>query len=269
MHAARSLHELQQQFMAALYDAAETGPTAVIVGNGLAPEARLRIYRRSCNETQTAALRTTYPAVLALVGEAFFDQTARGYRRAHPSHSGNLQAFGATFAEYLEGVPGCRALPYLSDVARLEWLRQQAILAPAAASISPESVADAIREATGPIRTVLHPSMRVLGSRYPVLTIWSYALRPRDDNLVPGNDGENVVLWREAGEVAMDAVDPASFACIAALAHGLTLADARSAAQSVDDRFDLEACLESLVVHGVVTGIRPYSASLTEPPTCG
>lgn len=267
MRTALSLLELQQQFMATLYDPAKAGPTATVVGSGLTPAARLHIYRRSCTETQTATLRTTYPAVLALVGETFFDQTARNYRHAHPSRSGNLQVFGDAFAEYLEGVPGCRVLSYLSDVARLEWLRQRAILAPAAASISPEDMADAIREAAESIRIVLHPSVHWFDSRYPVLTIWNYALRPTDTNLVLGNDGESVVLWREEGEVATDAVDPASFACITAFAHGLALDEARTAAVSIDDGFDFAACLESLVVHGLVTGTRPYAASYREPPT--
>lgn len=268
MRVALSLHELQQQFMAALYDAAEPGPTATIAGNGLTPEARLRIYRRSCNETQTAALRTTYPAVLALVGDAFFDQAARSYRHAHPSRSGNLQAFGDDFSKYLATAPGCRSLPYLPDVARLEWLRQRAILAPAAASISPEALGAATRETAESLRIVLHPSVHWLDSRYPVLAIWNYALRPADENLVLGKDGENVVLWRDEGEVAMDAVNPASFACIAAVAQGLTLGEARSAAESIDHDFDLDACLESLVAHGLVAGVRPYSASRREPPTC-
>ena len=268
MRVALSLRELQQQFMAALYDAAKPGPTAAIAGNGLTPEARLRVYRRSCNETQTAALRATYPAVLALMGEAFFDQTASGYQKTHPSRSGNLQAFGEAFAEYLEGLSGFRALPYVSDVARLEWLRQQAILAPDAASTGREDIADVIRKAAESMRIVLHPSLQLVDSRFPVLTIWSYALRPTDENLVLGNAGEHVVLWREEGEVAMGVVDPASFACINALAHGLTVADARSAAASLDAGFDLEACIESLFAHELVIGVRLYSAPRQEPPTC-
>lgn len=268
MRAALSLRELQRRFMAALYDDAQPGPTATIAGNGLAPEARLRIYRHSCNETQIAALRTTYPAVLALVGDAFFDQTAQGYRREHPSRSGNLQAFGDAFAEYLATVPGCRSLPYLPDVARLEWLRRQTILAPDASSISPDALGTARRGTVESLRIVLHPSVNLLDSRYPVPTIWSYALWPADENLVLGNEGASIVLWRDEGEVAMDAVDPSSFACIASIAQGLTLGEARSAAQSIDHGFDLDACLESLVTHGLVTGMRPYSAFHQEPPTC-
>lgn len=268
MHAALSLHELQHRFMAALYDDAQSGPTAMIAGNGVAPEARLRIYRHSCNETQIAALRTTYPAVLALVGDAFFDQAAEGYRRKHPSRSGNLQAFGDAFAEYLANLRGCRALPYLPDVARLEWLRQQTVLAPDASSISPEAIADVLRDAAESTRIVLHPSLHRLESRYPVLTIWNYALRPTEDKLTLDNNGERVVLWRDDGEVAMGAVDPSSFACIASVAQGMTLGEARLAAQAIDDGFDLEACLESLVTHGLVIGVRPFPASCAEPPPC-
>ena len=268
MHAAPSLPELQRQFMAALYDVNAPGPLACIAGNGLAPAARLRIYRHGCNETQTAALRTTYPAVLALVGAALFNQMARGYRRAHPSHSGNLQLFGDALAGYVETLPGCRSLPYLPDVARLEWLRQLTILAPDAAPIGPDALAAAIRGAGDSLRLVLHPSLHVLKSRYPVLTLWNYALRPGDERLLLGEVGESVVLWREDGEVAMGALDPASFACVAALAQGSSLGEVHQAAAAVDPDFELDTCLESIGEHGLIVGFRPYATPREQPQTC-
>lgn len=268
MPIAPSLHELQRQFMAALYDPAAPGPLDAIAGHGLAPAARMRIYRRSCNETQTAALRTTYPAVLALVGDAFFDQTARGYRRVHPSQSGNLQRFGDALPAYLATLPACRSVPYMADVARLEWLRQLTILAPDSAPICAEDLAEAIRSAGDALRTVLHPSLHLLESRHPVLTIWNYALHPGNARLTLGNVGESVVLWREDGEVAMASLDPASFACITALAGRSSLGAARDAAASVDSDFDLGTCLGSLAEHGLIIGLRPYAPRSAESPTC-
>lgn len=268
MHAAPSLPELQRQFMAALYDPKAPGPLARIAGNGLAPAARLRIYRHSCNETQTAALRTTYPAVLALVGDAFFNQMARGYRRAHPSHSGNLQLFGDALAGYVETLPGCRSLPYLPDVARLEWLRQLTILAPDAAPIGPDALAAAIRGAGDSLRLVLHPSLHVLESGHPLLTLWNYALHPDDEKLVLDEVGECVALWREDAEVAMGALDPASFACIAALAQEASLGAALRAATAIDPDFELDTCLESIGEHGLIVGFRPYAMPREQPQTC-
>lgn len=268
MHAVPSLPELQRQFLAALYDADESGPVASIAGNGLEPEARLRIYRNSCNEILTAALRTTYPAVLALVGAAFFDQTARGYRRAHPSRSGNLQAFGEAFAEHLETLTKCRSLPYLSDVARLEWLRQQTVLAPESQPVAPDTLVESLDTSGGPQRIVLQPSLHLFASRHPVLTIWCYAVQPTSERLTLDGEGENVALWREDGDVAMAALDPASFACITALAQGGSLDDAQAAAAAIDPDFDLAPCMKSLLDRRLVTGTRPFTTSRKEPPTC-
>lgn len=250
MHAAPSLLECQRRFMAALYSPDEPGPIEAIAGNGLEPAARLRIYRHSCEGTQVGALRTTYPAVLALVGEAFFDQCARGYRREYPSHSGNLQAFGGHFADYLAVVHGARTLPYLPDVARLEWLRQQAVLAADAKALPAVDFEHAM--AVPDSTFALHPSVQRLASPHAVLTIFRYAVEPGDNVLQLPNTGENVLLWREEGEVAMAALDAASFACIDALACGQTVARANAAAQAIDLAFDLSTCMDSLAERGLL-----------------
>lgn len=269
MHTAPSLLELQRQFLAALYDPDASGSVAAIAGNGLQPDARLHIYRHGCEAIHDAALRTTYPAVLALVGADFFGQVARGYRRAHPSRSGNLQAFGAGFAQYLGSVPEARTLAYLPDVARLEWLRQESALAADAGPMTPESFARQCAGISASLHISLHPSVRLLASRYAVLTIWRYALRPTTERLTLADAGESVVLWREDGEVAMAALDGASFACIAALVRGNTLDAARAAAMVLDAGFDLSACLGSLFRHGLIAGTTPFVVrSRKESPAC-
>ncbi|TAN08217.1 MAG: DUF2063 domain-containing protein [Rhodanobacteraceae bacterium] len=252
MPAAPALPELQRRFLAALYDDAEPGPVAAIAGNGLEPDARLRIYRHSCNEIQTGALRAAYPAVLALVGAAFFDQTARGYRRAHPSGSGNLQGLGADFADHLESLSALAGFPYLPDVARLEWRRQLSALAAEAELVTPDAITQQLASGEGSIEIKLHPSVHTLDSQHPVLTIWRYATDPTPEGLQLTGDGEQVVLWREDGEIAMDTPDAASFACIDALLHGKTLGHAHAAAKAQDSNFDLSACLVSLAEHGLV-----------------
>ncbi|HEX7323819.1 MAG TPA: DNA-binding domain-containing protein [Rhodanobacteraceae bacterium] len=266
MHALPSLLECQRQFLAALYDDHAGAAAPTIAGNGLTPEARLRIYRHSSEETHSAALRTTYPAVRALVGGAFFDQTARGYRRAHPSTSGNLQEFGATFAEYLETLRACRSLAYLPDVARLEWLRQQAVLAPDSQGVPPDALTNDFDPANRALRIVLHPSVHLLASRHEVLTIWRYAIGPATERHALDGDGERVALWREDGEVAMAALDAASFACIEALARGSPLEDADAVASAIDPDFALPECIESLLQHRLVVGLRPRGLCGEVPP---
>lgn len=263
-HAAPPLAELQRVFLAASCGDDASGLDAEIPCAGLDPAARLRIYRHSGSAIQTGALRTVYPAVRALVGDAYFEQAAEGYRRAHPSRSGNLQDFGAHFAEYLQTLPGLDAHAYLPDVARLEWLRQESALAAEATTLAQGACAGI--EAAHRIQ--LHPGVRLLASPHPVLTIWHYAIAPAPENLLLDGESENVVLWRDDGEVAMAALDAASFACIAVLASGGTFDAACSAARARDAVFDAAACIASLFRCGLVTAIAPSASIIEEPCPC-
>lgn len=255
MAAAFALPDLQRRFLAALYDDGDPGPVEAIAGNGLAPAARLRIYRHSCDAIQTGALRTAYPAVLALVGEDYFEQAAHGYRLAHPSRSGNLQAFGARFGDHLESLPETHALTYLGDVARLEWLRQRAALAPDAETLDAAICEQRMHTAHGKARIRFHPSVRLFASRHAVLAIWQFAMHPSGERFVLPEHGENVVLWRAGGEVAMAVLDDASHVCLETLARGATLNIADTVARTKDPAFDLRACIISFVAQGLVTAI--------------
>jgi hypothetical protein len=202
--------------------------------------------------------------VLALVGEAFFDQCARGYRREYASHSGNLQVFGGHFADYLATLPELRTLPYLPDVAQLEWLRQEAVLA-ADAEALPNAVFKQALTLPGSA-FVLHPGVRRLASKHAVATIFRFAMEPADAGLQLPDAGENVLLWREDGEVAMAVLDEASFACIEAIACGRTLADAYASAQAVDFAFDGTTCMHSLMQRDLF--VVPDHECPEEPKPC-
>ncbi|MEO5813174.1 MAG: putative DNA-binding domain-containing protein [Rhodanobacter sp.] len=251
MHTAPTLTELQGRFLDALYDDSDAGPIEEIAGNGLEPPARLRIYRHSCNQIQSAALRAAYPAALALVGAAFFEQTARGYRHARPSASGNLQGFGAGFADYLASLSSLAGYPYLPDVARLEWRRQLAVLAADADTIDTDTPVEMTGTAFHRQHVQLHPSVQLLRSRYAVMTLWRWCLAP-SATAPPVDEGEQVLLWRDGVEVAMAVLAPATFRCVELLADGHDVATARAAACSVDNEFDFASCLGDLLAQGLI-----------------
>jgi hypothetical protein len=250
MPAAPALLELQRGFADAALGRGDDAARWV-AGAGLAPVARLQVYANAIASTQIDTLRGTYPAVLALVGAEFFEAAAARYRLRHPSTRGNLQAFGGAFADFLAAMPEAAALAYLPDVARLEWLRQEAALAADATPL--DSAALAALDDDGSLRLVLHPSLRLLASAHPVLTIWHYATSAGGGRLQLDDHGEQVVLWRDGGDVALAVTDAASYACIAALASGRDLDAAHAEALAADGHFDLAACLRSLLAQALVT----------------
>ena len=108
-----SLPELQRRFAAAL------------------PRRRERRRARACTATRcsrTTATRSraTYRVVRELVGAPFFDAAVDAFVRAHPSTGGDLNVYGGEFADFLAAYPHARDLPYLPDVARLEWALDEA-----------------------------------------------------------------------------------------------------------------------------------------------
>src|ERR1700693_4340650 len=120
-----SLRERQRQFCAAVLATAGTSPTFVLEGPASGAE-RIAIYRRTMFTNYRNALGATYPVVQKLVGTFFFEAAVAEFVRACPSRSGDLNAYGDTFGVFLAGFPPAADLPYLGDVARLEWAIDEA-----------------------------------------------------------------------------------------------------------------------------------------------
>lgn len=253
MPAMPCLRELQQGFAHALMGRGDA-VAAWVDGAGLDPAARLRIYRHSAADTQVGALRESYPTVLVLVGADFFDIVASRYRVQHPSTHGNLQQFGEHMADFVAAMPEARHLAYLADVARLEWLRQCAALAADARPVVPAASAAAAAVPAERLRIRLHPSLQLLHSPYAVLSVYRWCQSPSGPAPNPDDGAKYILLWRDGGEVAMAAVEAATYRCIEALLAGRSVAAAWAIAIATDARFDLEVCLRDLRGQGLIVG---------------
>lgn len=253
MNTAPSLLKLQSEFALWMMGVQESALAETVAGNGLEPEARLKIYRNIVFNNLTAALRTAYPAVLKLVGEEFFDGAVARYVRAYPSVSGNLQDFGARFAECLNSMPETAAFPYLADVARLEWARQRAYLAADAAPLEPSALAEVAGDKQGNLRLTLHHSVRMLESNYPVLDIWGFCQQDTDERLGLRDTGQQVLIWRMDTQIAMQALTTAQYAFTDSLMKQDTLDSAQARASDLGSDFDVGAFLRWLFSEKLIT----------------
>src|SRR5574338_1556162 len=125
-----SLREIQSSLRIALLGGDEEPACTWLRGDRLEPVARGAIYRHHVVATLTAALRATFPVVCRLVDERFFAYAADRYIQTDPPSGPCLFEYGAGFADFLAEFRACRSLPYLADVARLEWAMQRALHAP-------------------------------------------------------------------------------------------------------------------------------------------
>src|SRR5215469_2380529 len=134
------LREVQAVMRGALLDGEMGALVPHIEARELA-EARIAIYRNNVFASLTEVLRGTFPAICRLVDDRFFAYAAHEFIRRHPPQRPCLAEYGAEFADFLAGFPPCGELPYIADVARLEWLLGAATTAGDAPSLAPAALA--------------------------------------------------------------------------------------------------------------------------------
>lgn len=115
-----NLFELQKAFVNAL-DQQSTQIFDVIQTHALTATAHFAIYKNSILGAQQNALKAIYPVCVKLVGEDFFIYMANHYIAKHASCSPDLNDYGKYFSEFIKTFSPANDLPYLPDVATLEW----------------------------------------------------------------------------------------------------------------------------------------------------
>jgi hypothetical protein len=237
-----ALAALQREFLAAIFEAQG------------APSAGLDIYRRSVLANLRAALAAAYPVVRRLVGDAFFGEAAQQYVRGTPSASGDLHRYGERFARFLEDYPHARALPYLPDVARLEWLCHESYHAADAPPFDFAALARVAEPRRGAIRFVLDPAARMMRSPHPVAAIWE-ANQPGRDGTPDRDAGPDCILVRRAlHTVRVTRVAEFEWEFLARIAGGAPLEAAAGALSGRDAHALLGGALARYVADGVITG---------------
>jgi hypothetical protein len=264
-----SLRELQRGMRAALLGETPAAIVASIAGDGIGASAGLDVYRHHVLTSLTAALRATFPVVCRLVDERFFGYAADRYIRAEPPTGPCLGEYGATFPDFLGAFPACASLPYLADVARLEWAMARALDAPDEAPLRAETLRSCASTAAGALVLKLDPSLSLLASPWPIDAIWR-ANQPGADGgacVDLRSGGARLEIRRLGDEVVFRALAPGVHALRRSIAEGDPLAVAAERALAEDPRLDLSRALADLVEGGLITGI-VHRPSIEEEQRC-
>jgi len=233
------LAALQRGFgaaIASLEKAAEAAP--MFRGPPQAALERLAVYRGNVVGACTKALAGAYPIVAKIVGQSFFEGMAREYLRRFPSTSGDLNEYGAQLAEFVARFPHTQDLPYLPDVARMEWLVHRAYYA-----------AD-----DAPPGARLAPACALLASPWPLARIWEVH---QDDyegefsvNLEAGPG--RILIYRPRFRVLVGPLSAGSYRFLERIGAGAPVATALEAALVAEPGFDLGAALAAWIEARVI-----------------
>jgi hypothetical protein len=242
-----SLPELQRQFAAAVLDPARES------------DQRIAVYRHTIFANYRNALGATYRVVRELTGKPFFDTAVDAFVAAYPSTGGDLNIYGDAFPAFLATYPHAAQLPYLPDVARLEWAMDEAHRAADAEGDAHRTLSVLATIPADDValqRFTVDPSCRLLRSAFPVLRIWQahQDTASGDLSIEFGAGDDYLLVRREDGRVVVERVGAGDFAWLAALAAGADLAQALDAAFDADATFDLGTALRTYILNGTLTG---------------
>jgi hypothetical protein len=186
---------------------------ATMLADGIAPD-RLDIYRNTVMLTLTKALRLCYPAVGKLVGEEFFGAAAEVFVASHLPRAAYLDQYGGDFPEFLSDFESAATLPYLADVARLEWAVNGALRAPDAGPLDLQALAKTATNGASQVRLIPHPSVRWLRVSHPADVIWR-AVLDGDDRALAAIDLDtgvaHLLVEKGASGVAAHRLDEVSW----------------------------------------------------------
>lgn len=232
-----SLLESQSAFLQAIARREIEGVAGQIADGVFTPSERLNVYRNTFLSTLTNALRISFPAVYRLVGEEFFEAAAQCFIEVEPPRSAYLNSYGAGFADFLAQFPAVSGLPYLPDVARLEWAVNSALHAEDTTPLDPDSLAQIPSVLPEHVAFVAHPSMKTLRLDYPARAIWQ-AVLDEDDNALSAIDlrrgPEWLLIERGGNGVEVSALAESEWRFANALFGGESLAAAMEAAPDGD-----------------------------------
>jgi Putative DNA-binding domain len=253
-----TLREVQAAFARGILDRSLEGFAADgIVAAGIAPERRLAVYRNNVLLSLRRVLEGTFPASRRLLGPARFVRIAQDFIRSAPPERPQLMTYGAGFPAFLERSAEAAPVPYVADVARLEWAREEAYYAADAPVLSAEHLAAIPIARYAALRFELHPTLRLIRSAGPVFALWQTASAGSGEAIstaVTRGCAEQALVLRPEMTVTVRLIAAADLLLLKGLGEGLPLAEAAARAQGADAGFDLQAALALHLAGGSFAG---------------
>lgn len=274
-----TLQAQQQALVSALFALPGDTASATTLRSHLAHHSAhsprgLQAYQANGHGLAERSLGAAFPVIRQLVGGSSFNALARDFWHHHPPERGDLACWGDTLPAFLAHNTQLAEVPYLADVARVEWALHRAAFA-ADAQPDPASFARLTTEDPDTLALTLSPGAGTIGSVFPVASLVLAHLQA-EPSLCEANarlragTGEIALIWRQGMKPRLAHCTPVAAALIGELQSGRHLAGALDTAllspAAHTSTFDFSAWLTDAVTQGLVTGVHTAATSNTSMP---
>lgn len=160
---------------------------------------RWQIYASGYFDRLSEALENDYPALRRIVGSDPFGSLVRRYALAVPPRSFDLGQAGDRLSEFLATDWLAEKLPFLPDLARLEWGLAQAFVSEDAVPLRWDELRAMDPESVSEMPLLPMPGTVLLRSRWPLIEIWKCKDRSDPEVSVEVEGRPSIVLVYRSG----------------------------------------------------------------------
>jgi hypothetical protein len=246
------LSSFESSFAQALLDPTMSVPPGIVPRDAAEAKRRFAVHRNNVIAGLVKAIEARFPAVQKIVGKDFFVAMARAFVVARPPRSPVLASFGDEFPDFISAFEPARELPYLADVARLEAARTRAYHAADATPVGAGDLATLEADTISALGIELHPSLEIVRSKHPIVTIWAMNSGERTPAPIESWSAEDALIVRPHLDVEVRLLPPGGAAFLRALAEGRSLGKAAAAARVDCPDFNLTGNLAGLIGWGLI-----------------
>jgi hypothetical protein len=260
-----ALANYQEQFFSGLVNQPSADLLAQIATHSdqASNEAALRmaVYQNNYAHSLREALKDSYPVVLRLIGEDFFHALAMEFIQSNPPQQASLQSYGLEFIKFISEHEQCQQLPFLTDIAHIEYLYIQCFHGPEQEAINLNHLLAEEENDLPNVVFTAHPNVHMISSDYPSLDIWYANL---EDEVAEINLDECVpsrILIYRNDELQVETVqlNDMAYAFCHHLVMGQSISEAWDNLQDTSDQplddDDLNGMLTYFLGLGVFTGL--------------
>jgi len=194
------------------------------------------IYRDNTIGTRKRALQAIYPVIEKILGNSCFDMLAIDFVNSSPSIDSDLNLYGAGFPDFLQKLSNIEAafseLPYLKDLATLEWLYHKAYYAADDLPISENQFADIDTS----VKLDRSRSLFCMRSMFPVYDIWQNHQGNKIVKEVTAlTDEDYILIFRQQGHPMVQRLDREEWSIL----------------QAIEGQVELDVVVQSALLEGV------------------
>jgi len=193
------LVDFQEEFSKALFNTDIVAPDATRAPDRTKAGKRFDIYRNNVIVSLVNALRDGFPLCEKLVGSVFFSELARAFVQQELPSSPLLSFYGCELPTFISNTKATDSVPYMADIASIEYARRMSYFAADADYIDPKTYQEFNELELLDIIPLLHPSVYMLSSSFPIYDIWKRLNSIGTGEI--GSKAQDIIIFRHQSKI--------------------------------------------------------------------